>query len=64
MKTGPPQPRLRTSTERAPHLVENPAARTGELTYFVEFDEPQYDSGGDGPYRKASIWDRYLERLD
>ena len=35
--------------------------------YFVEFDEPQFDTDGPeggGPYRSASVWERYLERLD
>ncbi|MEK2492650.1 ferrous iron transport protein A [Kitasatospora purpeofusca] len=44
----------------APESVENPRARAGELSYWVVFDEPQYDSSGGGPYRRAQIWDRYL----
>ncbi|WP_406084256.1 ferrous iron transport protein A [Streptomyces virginiae] len=44
----------------APEPVERPRARAGELAYWVTFDEPQYDGDGDGPYRKAFIWDRYL----
>ncbi|MCX4956780.1 ferrous iron transport protein A [Streptomyces virginiae] len=44
----------------APEPVESPRARAGELAYWVTFDEPQYDGDGDGPYRKAFIWDRYL----
>ncbi|MFG2483601.1 ferrous iron transport protein A [Streptomyces virginiae] len=44
----------------APEPVESPRARVGELAYWVTFDEPQYDGDGDGPYRKAMIWDRYL----
>jgi hypothetical protein len=34
--------------------------------YFVEFDEPQFDTdgpGGGGPYSSASVWERYLEPL-
>ncbi|MFJ8431385.1 ferrous iron transport protein A [Kitasatospora sp. NPDC094019] len=46
--TGAPEPVLHTSAE------------PGELAYWVSFDEPQYDSGGSGPYRKAQIWARYL----
>lgn len=38
-------------------------ARPGEREYSVTFDEPQFDADGDGPYRKAVIWDRYLEQL-
>jgi len=44
----------------APEPVRNPRAREGEMGYWVAFDEPQYDAGGDGPYHKALIWDRYL----
>lgn len=48
----------------APEPVGSPAARAGELAYFVAFDEPQHDTSDDGPYRKAQIWDRYLMPLD
>ncbi|MER7825768.1 ferrous iron transport protein A [Streptomyces sp. NPDC096097] len=44
----------------APEPVEHPHARAGELAYWVTFDESQYDGNGEGPYRKALIWDRYL----
>ncbi|MFG2232572.1 ferrous iron transport protein A [Streptomyces sp. NPDC048723] len=44
----------------APELVGSSPARAGELAYWVVIDGPQYDSDGDGPYRKALIWDRYL----
>ena len=50
-------------TTRPPCLIENPRARPGEYAYFVTFDSPQYDSDGDGPFRKAQIWGRYLEPL-
>ncbi|WP_267801578.1 ferrous iron transport protein A [Streptomyces sp. H27-H5] len=43
--------------------VDHAMARTGEMEYWVKFDEPQYDSDGDGPYRKALIWGRYLEPI-
>jgi len=43
-----------------PAPVQHAQARPGELAYWVRFDEPQFDSGGDGPYRTALIWDRYL----
>jgi len=45
---------------RAPEPVSHPHAQPGELEYWVAFDTPQYDGDGDGPYRKALIWDRYL----
>ncbi|MGW4380467.1 ferrous iron transport protein A [Kitasatospora sp. NPDC004531] len=44
----------------APESVENPRAQVGELSYWVVFDEPQYDSSGSGPYRRAQIWGRHL----
>ncbi|GHA77734.1 hypothetical protein GCM10010305_21000 [Streptomyces termitum] len=39
---------------------EHAQAFSGELLYWVTFDAPQYDSDGDGPYRKAQVWGRYL----
>jgi hypothetical protein len=44
----------------APEFVSHPQVRPGELKYWIQFDEPQYDADGMGPYRKASIWARYL----
>lgn len=44
----------------APEPVRQAHAREGEFMYWVAFDEAQYDSSGDGPYRKAQIWGRYL----
>ena len=46
----------------APEPVRHAMAQDGEMAYWVNFDEPQYDSDGDGPYRKAQIWGRYLKR--
>jgi hypothetical protein len=45
----------------APDLVEHAQARPGRLAYRVVFDEPERDSAGDGPYRMAFIWDRYIQ---
>ena len=47
----------------APEPVRHHGAFEGELAYWVEFDEPQVDSNGDGPYRKALIWGRHLRPL-
>ncbi|MFE5484132.1 ferrous iron transport protein A [Streptomyces sp. NPDC056527] len=44
----------------APVPNEHAQALSGELLYWVIFDAPQYDSDGDGPYRKARVWGRYL----
>ena len=35
-----------------------------ERHYFVEFDEPQLDGDGDGPYVSAEVWEGYVELLD
>jgi hypothetical protein len=32
-------------------------------TYWVWFDEPQYDADGDGPYKGGSIWESALIKL-
>jgi hypothetical protein len=45
----------------APEPVNNPRAFVGELKYWVDFDEPQYDADAEGPFRKAQIWGRYLQ---
>jgi hypothetical protein len=40
--------------------------RGPQREYFVEFDEPQFDTDGPeggGPYRSASVWERYLEPI-
>ncbi|WP_405422164.1 ferrous iron transport protein A [Streptomyces erythrochromogenes] len=44
----------------APEPNEHAQAFSGELLYWVAFDDPQHDSDGQGPYRKAQIWGRYL----
>jgi hypothetical protein len=46
-----------------PRVVRNRLALAGELEYSVTFDQPQFDASGDGPYRKAVIWARYLGGL-
>ena len=53
----------RVSAMAAPEFVQHEVALPGELAYWVEFDEQQLDADGDGPYRKALIWGRYLERV-
>jgi hypothetical protein len=35
-----------------------------ERTYWVEFDEPQRDPDGDGPYASSQVLERYLEPAD
>jgi len=39
--------------------------RDGVLaTYWIEFDEPQFDADGDGPYTSSQVLERYLELVD
>ena len=51
------------SAMAAPEPVSHPRALLGELAYWVDFDDPQFDVDDGGPYRKALIWARYLEAL-
>ncbi|THA84486.1 ferrous iron transport protein A [Streptomyces sp. A0592] len=44
----------------APEPNDHAQALSGELLYWVAFDAPQYDSDGQGPYRKAQVWGRCL----
>jgi hypothetical protein len=48
----------------APELNVHQHAWPGELKYWVRFDEPEFDAAGDGPYRKAQIWSRYLRLVE
>jgi hypothetical protein len=48
------------SAMAAPQPVRDPRADAGELEYWVDFDQPQRTSDGDGPFRKALIRARYL----
>jgi hypothetical protein len=45
----------------APEPPASEAARPDELAYWIDFDQPQRDADGEGPYRKAQIWARYME---
>ena len=47
----------------APDRLVNENAQPGERAYLIAFDEPQLDASGDGPFAKALIWARYLERI-
>ena len=53
----------RVSAMAAPEPVVSRNSKPGELNYWIDFDPPQLDSDGDGPYRKAQIRGRYLEAL-
>ena len=47
--------------------VVNPDPRHGpQRAFFVQFDEPAFDADGPeggGPYRKAEVWEKYLEPI-
>ncbi|MHB1570651.1 MAG: hypothetical protein ACYC0H_15805 [Solirubrobacteraceae bacterium] len=45
--------------------VNVPDADRGPMREFhVQFDQPQRDSDGHGPYKAAVIWEKYLRRVD
>ena len=46
------------------HFVDVQAPVGVRRVYWVEFDEPQFDSEGDGPYHQAQILAVYLELLE
>lgn len=50
-------------TTGAPEPIAHPQAQPGEWNYWVSFDEPEYDADGDGPFRKAQIWGRYIQAV-
>jgi hypothetical protein len=33
-------------------------------SYWIVFDEPQFDADGDGPYGSSEILDKYVERAE
>ena len=45
-------------------LVDAVGGGEFEREYMVRFDEPQMDGDGDGPYRAAVIWGRYLQPVE
>jgi hypothetical protein len=34
------------------------------FTYWVQFDEPQRDTDGDGPYESSQVLSKYLETVE
>lgn len=38
--------------------------RGPKRTFWVRFDEPQFDADDDGPYESSQVLETYLERLD
>lgn len=33
-------------------------------TYWIEFDEPQFDTDGSGPYRSSQVLEKYLQAIE
>lgn len=57
-----PWPAEPTGTVRSgPEIIEG--TRGLMATYWVQFDEPQYDTDGDGPYDSSQVLGKYLEPL-
>ena len=60
------------SVHRGPNLVGKIAGPPQEVhgadgsltTYWVEFDEPQLDPDGDGPFARSRVLEKYLEAID
>ncbi|MDX6198103.1 MAG: hypothetical protein QOJ79_1254 [Actinomycetota bacterium] len=50
---------VRVGDEEHFSLVET--RRGSERSYWVRFDKPQRDAGGDGPYSDSQVLERYLE---
>jgi hypothetical protein len=58
-----PWPAEPTATVIGP--PETIQGRSGALTtYWVEFDEPQTDADGDGPFINSQVLEQYLEQFD
>jgi hypothetical protein len=58
-----PWPAEPTGTIVGRRTTVRAAGRTNHL-WWVEFDEAQDDLDGFGPYARAQVNERYLERLD
>ena len=51
-------------TGRVVGAPEAVSGRNGVLmTYWIEFDEPQFDTDGDGPYSRSQVLEKYLDHL-
>lgn len=45
------------------HMSDVRSRRGLERVYWVEFDKPQHDDEGDGPYKQAQVLEKYIEPL-
>lgn len=60
----PAEPTGRIVASPAGELFTEVETRQGpERTWWIEFDEPQRDADGDGPYRESQVMERYLRPL-
>lgn len=44
-------------------VIEEQGERSGRTAYLVDFDRPQLDSDGDGPYTASEIDAKYLRSV-
>jgi hypothetical protein len=51
------------SADGAPWVITQVASGL-RRTYWIVFDEPQFDADGDGPYGTSEVLDKYLERAE
>lgn len=50
------------SSERA-HGLTPAAARESKFVYWIEFDRPQLDRDGDGPYSASQVLSTYVRSV-
>lgn len=55
-----PGPWAADATGTVAEVIEQQEQGRGRTTYLVDFDRPQPDSDGDGPYLASEIDGRYL----
>ena len=61
--TAPPEVTALSGSWNSGVSKEEVSALGVNTVYWIEFDEPQCDADGDGPYRAGSIWENArLER--
>ena len=51
------------ATQGAPWVITQTVSGP-RRTYWIVFDEPQFDTDGDGPYGRSEVLDKYLERAE
>jgi len=61
---GPPAPASTIDLAAMPEVNVPDSDRGPMREFYVEFDHPQLDCDGQGPYRAAVIWEKYLRLAD